>query len=336
MASRLPPLQAFRSVTIIKPSSLGDIVHTLPVVSQLRKEIPNARFRWLANSEWVPLLEGNSLIDEVIAFPRKTFRGPACVSRLSRWLVNWRSQKRERPELVIDFQGLLRSALLGKCRGGDLFLGLSDAREGASWFYPHHIKVNSGDHAVDRYCAVATTLGIKMQQEKIFPMIQGSRPTGWPNLSDVVVVHPFSRGAGKALDPAVLHSLLDGLAPHPVVVIGHGTNTGLENHDHVIDLTGVTTLPELVWCMREARQVVSVDSGPMHIAGAVNPHTLGIHTWTDPRKVGPYPAHCRVWKAGRIAGRNDFTDTECLDDSKVTPEAAKEIASWLVANLHSR
>ena len=100
---------------------------------------------------------------------------------------------------------------------------------------------------------------------------------------------------------------------------------------HIHDWSHRTTLPELIWVMRKAKFCISVDSGPMHIAAAVNPHTLGIHTWSDPRKVGPYPSSVHVWKAGRIAKRGEFTAEECLRDVSVTDQDAKCIGEWVLS-----
>jgi len=56
----------------------------------------------------------------------------------------------------------------------------------------------------------------------------------------------------------------------------------------------------LIWLIRAARFVVSVDSGPMHIAAAVTDNLLSIHTWTDPRRIGPYNPDAWVWKNGLL------------------------------------
>ena len=63
------------SILIIKPSSLGDVVHTLPPVALVKKRWPEARVRWLINPEWAPLLEDNPYVDEAIIFPRQELRG---------------------------------------------------------------------------------------------------------------------------------------------------------------------------------------------------------------------------------------------------------------------
>ncbi len=326
-----PALAEFRSVTIVKPSSLGDVVHALPAVAALRAAMPGARFRWLVNTEWAPLIEGGPLMDEVIRFPRREFHGAAGWLKAARWLAGWRRLPRERPELVLDLQGLLRSGLAARARGGERVIGLSDAREGAAWLHDESVPVDAAAHAVDRCLQMPRALGVPLPEEALFPLAEGSRPAGWPEEDDegVIVVHPFSRGAGKSLSEETLRALLAGLAPRRVAVVGSGAGLPGELPGHVTDLTGRTTLLELVWCLRRACFVVSVDSGPMHIAAAVNPDTLGLHTWTDPRKVGPYPARAWVWKAGRIAHRREFSEAECLREMAVDAAAARAVAEWV-------
>ena len=71
----------------------------------------------------------------------------------------------------------------------------------------------------------------------------------------------------------------------------------------------------------------------MHMAAAVNPNTLGLHTWTDPRKVGPYPPQARVWKAGRICHRHELSPHECLETRRIDTAAAAEVGRWVRGQL---
>jgi ADP-heptose:LPS heptosyltransferase len=144
-----------------------------------------------------------------------------------------------------------------------------------------------------------------------------------------VVLHPFSRGKGKSLTPECVQALCDCLMPRRVVIVGRGQHGVPFTGGHVTSLLNQTSLSELIWLLRHAHGCVSVDSGPMHIAAAVNPRTLGIHTWSDPRKVGPYPATAAVWKAGRIASRQDFDDDEARDGRQITPGDCRRIADFV-------
>ncbi|MBB5035137.1 glycosyltransferase family 9 protein [Prosthecobacter vanneervenii] len=332
---QLPSLRDFRSALIVKPSSLGDIVHTLPAVKALRDAHPRLKIRWLANTEWTPILQGSPLLDEVIPFPRKTFRGLAGLARFWVWRRTWMTLPREEPEIVLDFQGLMRSGLVSSWRGSKTVVGLSDAREGSRFFYNHTVPVDAGAHAVDRYLELPRALGIKIEAEDIaFELAPGSAPIGWTQpAQSFVAVHPWSRGEGKSLSNSALQALCDALAPHPVVLVGMTSDPTRPTGTHIQDWSQRTSLPELIWIMRQAKYCVSVDSGPMHIAAAVNPQTLGIHTWSDPRKVGPYPSKVHVWKAGRIAARTEFSAEECQREANVTEADARGMGEWVGQRL---
>ena len=332
---QLPSLRDFRSALIVKPSSLGDIVHALPAVKALRAAHPQLKIRWLANTEWTPILQGSPLLDEVIPFPRRTFRGLAGLVRFWNWRRTWMMLPREEPEIVLDFQGLLRSGVVSSWRGSQAVVGLSDAREGSRLFYNHTVAVNAGAHAVDRYLELPRALGIQIEPEDIaFELTPGTAPAGWPGtLRNFIAVHPWSRGEGKSLSNAALQALCDALAPHPVVLVGMTADPTRPAGSHIRDWSHRTSLPELIWLMRQAKFCISVDSGPMHIAAAVNPQTLGIHTWSDPRKVGPYPSGVHVWKGGRIATRSEFSAAECQSDASVADQDARGIGEWVCQRL---
>ena len=95
-ARALPDLSRCSSVLIVKPSSLGDIIHTLPVVRCLKRAYPHLHLRWLCNSEWAPLLEGNGDLDEVVPFPRSRFRGAGLAGALP-WAWRLNRARRELP-----------------------------------------------------------------------------------------------------------------------------------------------------------------------------------------------------------------------------------------------
>jgi heptosyltransferase-1 len=315
---------------IVKPSSLGDIVHTLPAAQAIKAAYPHLQLRWLANTEWTPLLQGSPMLEDVIPFPRKQFRGFSGMLAMRKWRQAWRLMPRHEPEIVLDFQGLFRSGFLSKSRGSRPIVGLSDSREGARFFHDHIIPVEAAGHAVDRYLSLPRAFGIDVDTANLtFPLAEGTRPAGWPEREDLILVHPWSRGEGKSLSPQTLQTLCTALAPHPVVLVGMTSEKILLEGSHIVDFSNRTTLAELIWVLRQAKFVISVDSGPMHMAAAVNNATLGIHTWSDPRQVGPYNPRAWVWKSGRIAHRTDFTSAECGASQQVRETDAQQIASFV-------
>ncbi len=325
-------LSQFASVFLVKPSSLGDIVHTLPAAYLIKQAYPHLKLRWLSNPEWMPLLEDNPDITEIIPFPRGEFRGINSLPKLLLWARELNSHQREMPEIALDFQGLMRSALVCFARGTDPIVGMSDAREGASLMYRHVVKVDAHAHAVDRYLTLVQALGIDLPpaDQLRFPLPEGTKPKLSDLPEDYILLHPYSRGEGKSLSPEVLQTLCDCLHSHPVVVVGRTKEVPVIKGKHVRSLLNQTSLPELLWLTRHAKACVSVDSGPMHIAAALQDKTLGIHTWSDPRKVGPYNPQARVWKTGRIASRTEFTEEELKSSRSMDLSDTRRMADYIL------
>jgi heptosyltransferase-1 len=318
-----------RTILVVKPSSMGDVIHTLPAVHALKQAWPNARITWLVNTEWAPLLAGNPDIERTIAFPRSRFRGWRGWLRIPRWCIRLAEEK---PDLVLEFQGLARSALLAKaCRPGRI-LGLSDAREGATLLYDKTVSVGKAEHAVERYLRLVAALNVPIQRPVHFPLPAGVAPASFPISEPYVLLHPFSRGAGKSIEPRLVAALCQELASVPVVLAGR-TRESPELPPNCLNLLNRTSIPELIWLVRHAGFTVSVDSGPMHIAAAVSPRLLAIHTWSDPRLVGPYEPEAFIWKAGRIMRVADFCPSEAEAESPFTEAHVKATAAFIRTQL---
>ena len=111
-----------KSILIIKPSSLGDIVHTLPAVAAIRDAHPKAEITWVINPEWTTLLRGNPDVDHVHIFPRGELTGLNAPRRLLPWL---KKTKALRPDVALDFQGLMKSAVVARASGARRVIGFS-------------------------------------------------------------------------------------------------------------------------------------------------------------------------------------------------------------------
>ena len=284
------------SVLVVKPSSLGDIVHTLPAVHFLKTTFPEAGFFWIANSEWLPLLEENADLKSVIPFPRQQVRGFAGIFKFVQWC---RRLSHLEPDLVLDFQGLFRSAWISRSVRGRTVLGLSDSREASRYHYDKRAPVNASQHSVDRYLELAKLAGADISGPVLFPLPRG-RPISSQELPHrFVILHPFARGANKSLTPDEINQFTRSLAPHPVVIVGR-SNECFSVERNGISLVNRTDLSQLIWLLRRASFIVSVDSGPMHIGAAITAELLSIHTWSDPSLVGPYNPNAWIWKDQRI------------------------------------
>jgi ADP-heptose:LPS heptosyltransferase len=187
-----------------------------------------------------------------------------------------------------------------------MVVGLGDAREGAGFFYSRSVPVRKDEHAVNRYLRVLAALGVPIPDALDWAIPRGLRPEALTTNDPYIVLHPFSRGEGKSLtfeaigtfiqafrEKSVLPIVLAG-APKPLPDFGPG----------VVDLLGKTSLTELIGLLRGASYVVSVDSGPMHLAAALGIPLLSIHTWSDPRLVGPFSKNSHIWQGGQILDQN--------------------------------
>jgi heptosyltransferase I len=320
-------LESPRSILVIKPSSLGDVVHTLPAVACVKRKWPAARISWLVNPEWAPLLADNPDLDQVIEFPRKRLGGILGWTKFPGWVRALKEQTR--PDLVLDFQGLFRSALIGRMVGGQVW-GTSDSREGARWLHHRVARVPSRSesvHAVTRGLALVEALGCPRSDRLEWPLPEGSSPAGITLPPKYILLHPFSRGEGKSLERDEVLAFCKALAPHPVVLAGR-CDIAIPSAENVIDSLNRTTLPELCWLIRNAAFTVSVDSGPMHIAAALTDRLLAIHTWSDPQKVGPFEPKAWVWKDGKIGRMGTYPEAQPCPRNEI-PASVASIAGLL-------
>jgi heptosyltransferase I len=194
--------------------------------------------------------------------------------------------------------------------------GMDDAREGAHLFYQHTVPVDRNAHAVERYLLLVRALGIPMQRPLSFPLPTGDRVERFDEDEAFVLLHPFARGQRKSLSDLAVEEFCHALAPHRIVIVGRSKRQ-LPVPDNCINLLNHTTLLQLIWLMRRARFTISVDSGPMHIAAALSGRLISIHTWSDPRKVGPYNPEAWVWKSGDLMRVRELSPAPLGDKSRL-------------------
>jgi len=285
-----------KSILIIKPGSLGDIVHTLPAVSLLREAHPHAEITWVINAELAPLLRGNPDVNHVHFLPRGELRALGAPTSLLPWL---KKSGQIHPDLALDFQGSLRSVLIAKISGAKEIYGMSNSLAGKIWLFDRVAEVNRRSHPVERYLRLAECAGATVRESLRCSVPSGDPLPRFDAHPPFVLLHPFARGQDRSLSNRVIEEFCQSLAPTRVVVVGQ-TRNRINTPENCVDLTRQTSLLQLIWLIRVARFVVSVESSPMHIAAAVTPNVLSIHTWTDPLLMGPYNPDAWVWKHGQL------------------------------------
>jgi heptosyltransferase-1 len=300
-SSRISTLEPAR-VCIIKPSSLGDVIHSLPILAALRGRWPSAHLAWLVNRSYQDVLLGHRHLDELIVYDRSgegdDSRGLGEAARMFRRL------RRGRFDLTIDLQGLLRSALMTMATGARVRVGMEDAREGAGWFYTDQVDApRLGIHAVDRVLRVARYLGATDVEPRFdLPIDEMERRWAAETLAEVppprIVLNLGARWLTKRWPPEHFAAI----ARRAVSEFGAGLIAVGSNEDRplvdnlvrlvaplpVLDLCGRTRLLQLAALALESDLVISNDTGPLHLAAAAGARVIGIYTCTDPKLTGPF------------------------------------------------
>ena len=335
----------FKNILVIKLSSLGDIIHALPVAAALKSKFPGVRLTFLVNRQYGDLVEGHPEVDEVLLFDRRIKNSPyGVIGSLFRLIGSLRKRKFD---LVIDLQGLLRSALISRFSGGKLVLGLSTAREGSRFFYDFIVQVpDPGIHAVLRYLLVPRFLGWSGKPE--FRMVTGEKEVSFierflkaekvRTYLKMIAVQPTARWKTKAWSPENFSRLCNLIQrTGQVQLIFLGSVDDQEKIGQIVALmdvppviaTGKFNLKQLAAFLRKTDLLITNDSGPMHLAAALNIPVLAIFGATDPGRTGPFgPGHAVITREipcrpclKRSCGNRSFP-MECLE--KITPESVFE------------
>lgn len=325
-----------RRIALIKPSALGDIIHSLPVLTALRLRYPTAHIAWVVNRGYEPLLRGHPDLDATIPFDRGAARRGlvAGLGQYARFLRDFRQQQFD---LVIDLQGLLRSGLMTAASGAARRVGLSTAREGATHFYTDvvHVADFQAIHAVDRYWLIAEALGAG-QGPKRFRLPPNEAALCWAaeTLRDCprpwLVLGVGSRWQTKRWPPEHFATLARRTQEEfggTVIFIGSPDEAELSQATAqrltgpVRDLTGHTTLPQLTALLALADAMAANDTGPLHLAAALGRPLVSPYTCTKIVMNGPYGAEhgaveSGIWCQGSYLKR--CARLECM--SELTPE----------------
>jgi heptosyltransferase-1 len=300
-------------ILVVRLGAMGDVIHTLPAVAALKQSFPASHLTWAIAPRWAPLLDGNVFVDRRILFERSPW---SALTRSAREL------RRERFDLAVDFQGLIQSALVASIARPDRIFGFarSQAREKlAALFYSNYVA-SSGRHVVDRTLDLARAAGASSIVHT-FPLPPGAPEHPLP-AGDFVLACPLAGWVSKQW-PLEFYSALArrlerdlGVA---LVVNGPSTTAGVLAQIDGAHLH-VSALPGLIDATRRAAAVVGVDSGPMHLAAALEKPGVAIFGPTDPARNGPYGSSLETLRSPRAA--TSYKRLAAIDASMrdVTPD----------------
>ena len=312
-------------VLVVKPSSIGDVVHALPVLVALRIGRPAWRITWLVEEEAADCLREHPLLDGLIVSGRRRWaRGRADGQgrgRLAEAVALGRTLRAGAFDLVLDLQGLAKSAVPTWISGAPVRVGFADARELGWAACTHWVDCGGGAlHAVERYLAAAQAIGGAGGPAQ-FPLpvseASASRAEGWLGglgVRPLVAINATARWDTKRWEPDRFATVGDALAAEAGVAIallgGPEDRPAAEAiarrmRSEPLLLAGEMTVSDLVAVLKRIALLITVDSGPMHLAAALGRPLVALFGPTDPRRTGPYRAEAAVL-------RQDLPCSPCL------------------------
>ena len=291
-------------ILVVRLSSLGDVVHTIPVAAALRRARPDAQIDWLVEERYRELVQLVPAVDHAI-FARAEggagWGGLTCVVRQLR---------ASRYDVALDLQGLLKSAALAWLSGAGRVIGFEPAhlREPwARWMYTETPKIGRPVHVIEKNLTLAASLGA-CSEEWEFPIDERSSATvaldllGLQPAQAFALINPGSSWSSKCWPPERYGALAAQLSSkeglRSVVSWGPGEEARAQAVADASSGTAVLTPPtsvaDLVALARAASIMVSGDTGPLHIAAAVRTPVVGVYGPSDPRRNGPWGAEDAV------------------------------------------
>jgi heptosyltransferase I len=320
--------QDFHKILLIKLSAVGDVVHTIPVLNKLRRRYPKAHLDWLVTPPIAELLRHHPGISNVIEFEREAWSTPWRLEPFAAYARLAAKLRANAYDLVIDMHGQFRTAALTLATGARARIGFDrprasvwsasprkfpeqarkhawqGAREGSWLAYTHHIAVPTLDiHAVDRYLNVGTILGLdKDPADFSFPIPQSAKS----RVDSLLRQHGVDRANLVTIAPGTIWETKHWGTDKFAQVARHFTSKGLrviligsqrerviceevaDSAPGTVDFAGMTTVSELAALIRRSALSITNDSGPMHLAVALNRPVVSIFGPTDPVWIGPY------------------------------------------------
>jgi len=279
-------MKEFR-ILVVRLSSMGDVIHTLPAAASLKHSFPHSSLSWVVRPQWAPLLEGNPFVDRIVRLER----GAGGLLRAVREL------RREPFDLVVDFQGLIQSALLVASVRSLRKVGLhrSQARESLSSLFYSTAVLTRSEHRVEQNLELAAAAGAH-NLLRVFPLPEGRPEEALPN-GPFVLACPVA-GWGAKQWPVEYYSEVARSLEVPLVVNGPPSAA-----DSLARIAGVhvhlSGIAGLIDAARRASAIIGVDSGPLHLAAALSKPGVAIYGPTDPAVHGPYGGSLRVLRSPR-------------------------------------
>jgi lipopolysaccharide heptosyltransferase I len=321
-------------VLIVRLTSLGDVVHAIPAAAALRRFFPWSRIDWLVDARHREIVELVTAVDRVVTLAGST---PGA------WVQAVRELRAVGYDVALDFQGLMKSAVLARASGAAKVAGFSlwHLREKSARPFYTSAEETEGGHAIRKNLRLLRVLDIHDDDRIEFPLAE-FESTAVASLRETIgtgrfaLINPAAGWPNKRWPPdrfgALAAFIRDVCTLTPVVLWGPGEQTLAETvvtaSRGAAVLSPRTSVKDLVALSRAADLLVAGDTGPLHIATAVGTPTVSLFGPTYPERNGPWSADdivvSRAESCGCHRARRCHQVAWCLDDVSV-PEVCAAV-----------
>lgn len=322
-----------RTIALVGLSAIGDVVHMLPVVTALKRAYPAARLTWVIQPVPHGLVFNHSAVDEFVVFRRR--RG---VAGLGAFLDARRALRGRRFDLLIDLQVAFKAGVLTALAGADVKLGYDRARtRDLNWlFTTHRIPPHARQHVQDEYFEFLDCIGVdprpvEWRLELTDDERRSRRAFFEPLDRPVCAVVVGTSRPRKNWPPERYARLLEALESDfgfRIVLVGGPAPAERRIADRILAATGASPIDalgddvrRLLYLLEGSDLLISPDTGPLHIARAIELPVIGLYGYTNPKRFGPY----RRYEDLVVDGYARFPGEEYPCDAVHRPEGMARI-----------
>lgn len=322
-------------ILIIKPSSFGDIIQANPTLVALKKAYHKAEVSWLVFDKWQGIVKMFSDLDDTIVWKRG----------LIGFFQTLKKIKEKKFDLVIDLQGLLRSAIIAKMSGAKQVIGVPGMKE-FGWIFvkevhPEKKKINATlrnletvKYITNKDFDVQFNMNIPNEIEAPIAGLLNEKKVN--NSHKLVALVPEARGKGKQWSAGYYNALISLLLSHDqnirIILLGTGDSHEYSKGDFIVDLRSKTSIIEMAEVLKYVRVVIGGDTGPLHLASALNIQSIFLFGGSDINETSPYSQNSIViskqYNCSPCRGRPKCKDYPCLQDIK-PEEVFEQVKKWV-------
>jgi len=327
----------YRNILIVKLSAIGDVIHALPVAQALKQRFPASKLTWIVEKPAYDLLTMNPHVDEILLFEKAKYKTWSGLVKYGPDLA--KMLKAHHFDLVLDLQGLFKSAALAWLSGAPKRIGYCNMRE-LSWLISKPVcGDHKNSHVIERYLDVARELGcetgvpqycLKPNEQDVAEVNQMLNASGIMPGMPYVVVAPGTNWRSKCW-PATYYADLAGALTQnyrqPIILIG-----GQQDQEraqviqakakaHIVNLIGKTNLKQLAGVLQRSKLFIGGDTGPMHLAAAMGTRVVALFGPSDADRNGPFGDKHVVIRKNLTCSpcfKRDCPDLRCMEQITVS------------------